>query len=437
MTRRLAVLAGAAAFCLAAAAPARAQVIRTRPLPGLFGSGDPAKSVTQIDFISFLGGGHESTSVAVDDGLLGTARDDSSFGNLVFRGRLAHQGRRTTFGADAGATTSYYSGAGSLSPFNLNGSAHVNGAFGRRGSFALRQSFYYSPYYVLSAVSPDPVDSIPDTPDAAEPNVDPRFDLRSARRSTRGYSTFASADRQVGRRGSLFASYGLNFVDYATGAYDVLTHAPRAGYRLRMGRYASIVASYGLRLVEYRGSPFDRLGSHDVGLGLAYDRPLSAWRRTTVGFNAGTTLIRTGGVLGAHITGNAHLNRRFGRTWVGRVSYTRGQQVLEGFAAPFYTFSDAAAVTASGNLFREVGLSGRVSYSHNRYTLATFTNVFDTMAASARVQVPIVSALAVYVETYYADHDFQSRLGLLEGVPTSMERVGTRAGLTVSVPVLR
>jgi hypothetical protein len=433
----LVVLAAAAMW--SSAAPAAAQVIRTRPSPGIFGTGDPSKSRTQIDFMSFLGAGYETTTLAVDEGRLGSADTESGFGNLVFRGRFAHQGQKTTFGADAGATTSYYSGGDGLSPFNLSGGAHVNGALGRRGTFALRQSFYYSPFYVLDAVVSDPLDSALTAPEpgVGESSVDPRVDLRSARLSTKGYSSLASAGRQIGERGSLFVSYGMNYTDSAPGVYDVLSHAPRAGYRLKLGRWSSLVASYGLRLTEYRASPFDRLASHDVGLGLAYDRPLSAWRRTTVGFNVGTAFVRSGTALSANVTGNAHLNRRFGRTWITGVNYLRGQQVLEGFAAPFFTFSDTIAASASGRLFRELGLSGRASYSHNRFTLGGLTNEFDTVSMSTRLHVPIMWALAAYVEGYYSEHDFQSRLGLVEFIPTSMNRFGTRAGLTVSVPVLR
>lgn len=441
MTRRLAVLAGAAALCLATAAPAAAQVIRTRPLPGLFGTGDPAKSDTQIDFISFLGGGYESTTLSADEAGREAVSDDSSFGNLVFRGRLAHQGRRRTFGANGGATTSYYTGATGLSPLSLSAGTSFGGQIGRRGTFALRQSMFYSPYYVLRAVTSERLDAPDAEPDPiepeADPSVDPRLDQRALRLSTKGYSSFATIGQQLGRSGSLFASYSLNYTDFGTRVFDVLAQSPRAGYRHRVGRFASLIASYGVQSYEYRNSPFARLISQNVALGVGYDRPLSAWRRTTVGFNMSTAVIRNRNVLRAHLNGTARLHRRFGRTWVGGVTYTRGQQVLEGFAEPFFTFSDTASVSFAGRLGRDVGLSGRASYSHNRYSIDAFSNVFDTTAASMRLQVPVMWALAAYVEGYYADHNFRQRLGLLEGIPTSLDRIGTRAGLTVSVPVFR
>lgn len=441
MTRRRAVLAGAAAFCLAAATPASAQVIRTRPIAGLFGGGDPSKSVTQVDFLSFIAGGYETATSSLGDARPATTGADSSYGNLVFRGRVAHQGRRTNFGADAGATTSYYTGASGLSPLSLSAGTNFGGLIGRRGTFALRQSMFYSPYYVLRAVASEGLDAAdgaaePIEPEA-DPSVDPRIDQRTARLSTKGYSSFARVGQQVGRSGSLFASYSLNYTDFGTGAFDVLAQSPRAGYRHRVGRFASLVASYGVQTYEYRNSPYARLVSQNVALSVGYDRPLSAWRRTTVGFNVSTAVLRDRNILRAHLNGNARLHRRFGRTWVAGLSYTRGQQVLEGFAAPFFTFSDTALASFSGRVGRDIALSGRVSYSHSRYSLDTFRNVFDTTAASMRLQVPVMWALAAYVEGYYAQHDFQRRLGLLEGVPSSLERLGTRAGVTVNVPVFR
>jgi hypothetical protein len=229
----------------------------------------------------------------------------------------------------------------------------------------------------------------------------------------------------------------LNYTDYAASGFDLLAHAPRAGYRRRITRFGSFVASYGLQTYEYRNTGFERLASHNVSLGIAYDRPLSAWRRTTVGFNVGTALVDTGLLTRWHVNGTARLHRRFGRTWIGGVTYLRGQQVLEGFAVPFFAFSDTVSGTFSGRLVRDLALSGRLSYSHSRYSLDILSNTFDTIYASTRLQVPVMWALSAYVEGYYSEHDFQRRLGLLEGIPASLERVGMRAGLTVSVPVYR
>ena len=156
-----------------------------------------------------------------------------------------------------------------------------------------------------------------------------------------------------------------------------------------------------------------------------------------MGFNLSTAFVRDGVTTSAHLNANAHLHRRFGRTWVTGLTYLRGQQVLEGFVAPFFTFYDTGLLSFSGRLGRDIGLSGQASYSHSRYSINTLKNVFDTMSASVRLQVPVMWALAAYVEGYYADHDFQQRLGLVQGIPTEFERLGIRTGLTVNVPVFR
>lgn len=436
MTRRYAVLAGTAAICAVIAAPASAQVIRTRPFPGIFGSGDPAKSVTQVDFISFIAGGFESVTASLDQGNFGSSSADNTFGNLAFRGRVAHQGRRTVFGGQAAASTSYFSET-ALAPFTYSAGASFSGAFGRHSTFSLRQNLYYSPYYVLGSLTPATVDGSDPTPETIEDGVDPRIDQRASRLSTRGYASFASVGTQAGRDGTLFAAYTFSYTDYAPGVYDLMIHAPRGGYRHRLSRFSYLNASYGITTYEYRASGYSRFTSQDVSAGVGYDRPLSAWRRTTVGFNMSTAIVDDGGFTRFYLNGNARIYRRFGRTWLAGVNYLRGQQVYEGFAAPFFTFTDAVSGTFSGRLARDISLSGRASYSHNRYTVDQIRNEFDTLAGSVRVQVPVMWALSFYVEGYFAEHDFEGRVGLLERVPTSLDRFGTRAGLTVSVPVLR
>ena len=438
MRRRIAVFAGAALVWAAAAAPASAQVIRTRPFPGLFGSGDPAKSVTQVDFLTFIAGGHDSATTSLDDGALGSSRRDSGFGNLSLRGRVTHQGRRTKFGGDTSATTAYYTTSSERRPFSVSAGAFFNGSAGRYGAFSLRQRVFYSPYYVVGAVTPDSSDEpeVEVDPDA-DSTVDPRVDQRVTRLSTKGYQSAASLSRRVGRDGSLFAGYRMNYIDYAAEAFDLVSHAPRAGYRHRLNRFGSFVASYGINTYEYRGAAFPRLASHNISLGYGYNRPLTAWRHTTVGFNVSTAVLDDGRFTRTYVNGNARIYRRFARTWIGGLTYLRGQQVLEGFAAPFFTFSDTVAGSISGRIVRDITLAGRLAYSHSHFSISELRNTFDTIAMTGRVQVPIMWALAAYVEGYYSEHDFQRRLGLLEGIPASLQRVGARAGLTVSVPVYR
>jgi hypothetical protein len=215
------------------------------------------------------------------------------------------------------------------------------------------------------------------------------------------------------------------------------TQSPRGGYRVNFLRYAAFVASYGISVSEYRGSPYPKFGNHDINLGIAYNRPFSYWRKTTFGFNAGTALIRGGPSLRAYLNGSAHINHRFGRTWVGGLNYLRGQQVLENFSQPFYTFADTGSISVSGKPYRDVGVTGHFSYTRGSYHVGLFENVFDTKAASVRVFVPVMWMLGAYGEAFYSDYDFQRRLGLLEGVPTTNERFGLRVGVRVMVPVLR
>lgn len=431
--RRLVFAAG---MCFFAAAPAQAQLIPTKPFRGIFRTtSDPAQSRTQIDFLTFLAGGYEQTTVSAGGGVIRNT-GDSTFGYLMFRGRAAHQGRRFAFGADGGATTVYHDAEVNRSPFSFSGTAHAEGSVGRRGTFAVRQTIYVSPYFGYSPIetnsngSDEPVEN---TPDASDPHIDER----ATRLTTKGYSTYASAAHQVGRTGLLFTSYNLGYTDYASSAPDVLFQSPRAGYRRRLWRFASFVASYGIQSTEYRDSGFSALVSQDVALGVAYDRPLAAHRRTAFGFSTGTSFLRKANGPGAYFNGTAHVTQRIGRTWLTSLSYRRGQQVLAGFTVPFFTFADSTSVYMSGRIFRELGLTARGSYTHGRYTIGEFKNSFDTLAASARLQAPIFHVLGMYLEGYYTDYEFQQRLGLIRGAPASLHRVGTRLGLTVLVPVLR
>ena len=439
MTRRSAVAWLAALFLLAGAPRADAQIIRTRPFEGIFRTtSDPEKSRTQVDFFTFLSGGFETTTATRESDLFPTVTNDSGFGNLVLRGRFAHRFERKTVGLEAGTTTSYYSGTGAMSPLSLYGSAHFDGTIGRRTIFAIRQVFSYSPYYVLAPFdTAEPQVAAAPTTDQTVTGLDPRVDMRAARFSNNTYSTYGGMEIPVSRRGTVFGSLSFFYTATPPAVSDVMGFVPRIGYRLQFARFVAFTARYENNRYEYRNSGYAPYVTNDVSVGITYDRPLSLQHRTSFGFQTGTAAAKSGDVLRLYLVGNAHVERWFGRTWVVGVGYLRNQRVMEGFDAPYGILGNSVSVFMSGHLSRDVQLGGSVAYTHGGYDVGTFANTFDTVTASARVQVPIIWFLAATGEVFYSDYDFQRRLGLLEGIPGAVHRLGTRVGVTFNLPVVR
>ena len=427
-------LAGA---MLLAAVPAQAQLIRTRPFQGIFRTTqDPADSRDRIDVRAFVAAGHDESSLEV--GGVDVPLDDrlrtATFGSLLVTGAYVHTGRRTSFSANGGTATRYYQGLpGGLTPLNATGGVQFSGSAGRRGSFALNGSAAYSPYYTFSLAPRLQLEE----PAEAAPVFDPDTDLRAARRATYSYDAGASYSHRFARRSQLQLAYGSQYVNSVEGAYDLLSQHASVRLAQDLGRQMGLYVGYGARLSDYVASPFQEVVAHDLDAGFSYARTLPFARRTRIALAAGSGFIVQHEARRFFVSGNASLHHQFTRTWSAALAYSRGNAVLHGFAAPFFTFSDSVGLSVLGRLVGPVTLSTFGSYSHGTFSVQSVKNVVDSGSGSVRINVPVIWFLSAYVEGYYAEYRFARRVGLLDDMPQATSRFGTRAGLTFLLPVLR
>lgn len=433
----------AAIVLLGSVAPVDAQLIRTRPFRGIFRTTqDPAASKDSVDVSVFLLGGHDEASFELGD--VDLPRDDrlstATFGTLFLSGSYAHKGDSNTFSARASSATRYYPDAlRALSPMNFNGGVRFAGRVGRRGTVNLGQTFGYSPYYSFS-LSPAFLAEIEPDEELAPtltPVFDPETDLRATRRATYAYGSAASYAQRVGRRSHLQFRYNFNYTDAVEGAYDLMAHGAGVRYSHSIGRYANVYGGYGARRAAYVDSPFGEVVAHDVDGGIGYARTLPFSRRTRIAFSIGSGLATQEQSTRVFVTANASVLHRFTRTWSAWLAYNRGNDVLQGFAAPFLTFTDSIAVAVSGRVAGPVSLSASGAYTHGTFSVQSARNVVDSGVGSVRLNVPVIWFLNLYVEGYYAEYRFRQRLGLLPDVPAAVDRFGTRAGLSFWLPVLR
>jgi hypothetical protein len=169
---------------------------------------------------------------------------------------------------------------------------------------------------------------------------------------------------------------------------------------------------------------------------------LSVSRRTHFSFSTGsaayatdpTPLDPSGRELTYHLIGSARLTHEIGRTWTGQLSYRRGVDFHEGFAAPF--LSNAAAAALGGLLSRRLSFSTGVNYSFGSVGVRT-GNDYSSGSATAQLQYAITRMVAVYSTYFYYQYRFDKLVALDPRFARSLERQGVRVGLTMSLPLFR
>jgi hypothetical protein len=212
-----------------------------------------------------------------------------------------------------------------------------------------------------------------------------------------------------------------------------------ANYNYRVARSATVHIGYSQRLANRRSLAADLAESHgrirDIDLGLAYSRPLSLSRRTTLTFGSGSSIVPVKEGSRLEIQGTAALIRELGRTWRAELTYARELRFAETLDEPL--LSHAVAVQVSGNPFRRVNLGVSTSLRDGRVGFEAGDGGYASYRGSARAQWNINKAMAAYADSSYYGHDFGGDVRLPVGFPRRTNRYEVRVGLTASVSFLR
>lgn len=355
--------------------------------------------------------------------------------------------RRLQIGAAAGSTGWYYPSVSGGSSASYYGSGGFAVQLRRRTEIFVNQSVSYDPWF-LARLFPVEVATTPGE------NALPPAGLAPDRRSAfTTYSTAASLSHGITRRGtiSVNGSFRKGVLD-SQNSQTISYIGGRFSYGLT--RNASLRLGYGYRSGDF-GYKTGPIVSHDIDVGIDYNRPLSLSRRTIVTFSVGSTLMRrplvdpnglgdlfldapdstigTSQSLQYAVTGNASLSHRIARTWTAQADYDRGVLFYEGIAQP--VLSDAIRASLEGQLSRRMSFSASAGYTKGVSATIGQISDFNAYLGNARIQYLFRKPWVVYGEYAYDGYDISRALQLVNGVPANTRRNTVRAGLSVWVPL--
>lgn len=338
---------------------------------------------------------------------------------------------RYQLSANAGASVRRFSLQDDGLRPGYSGALDISGPLGRRTTWSLTQSLGYGPTNVLPFFGVAQLDR--STP--AVPVVD--YSVSTVDRLT-AYSR-GSLTHSISRRGSLTFSGGVEYAD-GPGFEDDSRARPSfrrwngAGrYSYQASRYALWYAGYGLthndvtRTSEFGLSP----NLHTIDAGLAYDRPLSFSRRTRVSFQVGSTVVQSASSRRREwrASGNAGLQHQIGRTWEAQLFYLRDSRYVPAFADPI--LNDALTAQIGGRLTLKQSISFLGNYSTGSVGVANGDNGYHGVSTSATYRYAFLQQMAVYVEYFLLDFEFDNSLALPDTLLGATRRHGVRLGLTI------
>jgi hypothetical protein len=212
-----------------------------------------------------------------------------------------------------------------------------------------------------------------------------------------------------------------------------------AAYTRNLSRRKTIVIGFQHREGQFGYAASAWSKESGITAGMQVMRPLSATRNLTFGFALGSSAVdspETGSLVfpGGRqyvATANASAGYDFGRSWNARGSYRRGLEYIAALRAP--VFMDGVTMESSGLLSRRTEFKASAAYSTGAPTVGGRTADYTTYTGTVRIQRTLTRTVSLYGEYFYYFYDFGSALLVQPGLPTSLERNGVRAGVTLQI----
>jgi hypothetical protein len=173
-------------------------------------------------------------------------------------------------------------------------------------------------------------------------------------------------------------------------------------------------------------------GSNDVQVGLDHRWRHARERRTTLSLAAGPALLQSEAASARRdlssgplrLVGVASLSHDMSRSWNLGGTYHRTAGTIDGVV------SDTATLDLRGLLSTRVELGVSGGYSYTDLGLSSLEKRLGTRYGSARLEVALTRAVAMYGEYVLYEYDFAGGVPGVGGVPVQLNRRGVRAGLT-------
>jgi hypothetical protein len=209
-----------------------------------------------------------------------------------------------------------------------------------------------------------------------------------------------------------------------------------------VSRTTKVRLGYTRHLAEYlvENGPPESATTHDLDIGVDYERPLSFSRRTRLTFSSGSTIVErpitpTQDERKLGVSGAVGLSHAFGRSWHAQGVYTRGVSFIDGFAGP--VFGNGASFSLDGLLTRRIDFSASAGLSFGNLSDVYSGQKFSTYAGTARVRYGLTRMWAVFGDYTFLSSDLGTQPIAVFGSSAAVQRNAVRAGLTLWIPVLK
>ena len=423
----------ALAVAALAAQPARAQVIdlpTARNVDPLFGRSRP-DAPQQLDLTVTTFGGYDANIGQESAPSLGVPVQNSaaSFGTFAETVSYTRHFQATSFGLTQSSSARYYGQGSDVLGVQHAAGVGLDSQLGRHTHLALSESLAYIPFYTYTAL-----------PQLYAPDLAPMLgaspsDLTVQQRQYFMSSTMAMFRSDLSERTTFTMTGRYARTDFKSEDSGMLNAGADARLSFGLTKSLALVAGYGFYETSYR-SPGDdyRTRNHNIDIGLAFNRPVSLSRHTTVAFSTGTTALQSSnGETQYYITADARLNHEVGRSWQTTAAYHRGIQYIEGVNAPL--FGDAFSLSLGGSVSRRLSMGVFGGYSLNSMALSSSVGRDRMASASSRFSVALshrATLTAEYVFYHYGD-----AFVIAPGLPLQVSRQGLRIGVDLFCPLLR
>jgi hypothetical protein len=213
---------------------------------------------------------------------------------------------------------------------------------------------------------------------------------------------------------------------------DVTVKGYRGTWQWQLRRDLGVHASYGQEHIDLQAP--DRLDydSTLIDVGVDFSRAFSVARRTTLGFNTSTALVKQDGSEGEfRINGGVSLAKFFRRTWHASVQFTRATSFIPGFTEPLY--SDTFTAGLGGMFSRRINFTAMASASRGQSVFSDASG-FATFTGTSQLSFALGKRISAYGSYFTYWYEVPPDAFTLT-VPATMARQVVSAGLRFYVPV--
>jgi hypothetical protein len=405
-----------------------------RPFRGLFTVRQQPGHEQQLTMTASVYGGYDDNVVADQPGAAGAIDPRNKAGGGLAGGDISlaygKAGHRMAFNSNVDSSIRYVPSQSSLGGASLGGGAGL--------SYQLARRTQYQPFYQLGLFPGLGETLVGDT-------LPSNLDFAVFKRASVLGSASVGIDQQLSRRATLTLQYNYFGQTFTENPEDTGTVGREIGnvqmqtglirFRRQLSRYLTLRLGYQFEHATY-ATPINMVvDSHNIDAGVDYSRSLNFSRHTTLAFSTGSSIVTYNGNRYYDAIGSARLSHLFTKYWRGSLAYNRNVNFVASFLAPFFT--DGATAELQGQMGNRAVLTVDGGYVTGKVGLTQDAQRVHTGTASASFLYTFTTMIGAQASYTYYNYDFSTQAGLPLGLSSRFDRNSVRAGLTVSLPLIR